>query len=747
MGRVAVLQPDARVSAQVADALSGTHQVLICNGWTEVAERLHTSGLDAIVADADFPGPEEAIAQLRALRRNSRVGLVVWTEDGSAERFFDLGGAGVDALLKLRARPSVLRDQVARAIAEARGRWVRDLLPKGWLPEAAAALQWAVAHADEAPDVEALAGSVGLRPSTLRDLLKEPRLPSPNQLLLWGRLILAGARLEDPERTVESVAYSLGYATSAALSRAMKKHAGMMPSQVHEMGGMTVVLEGLIRHHRNDRRAGRTLRSPAVLLGYAGFALVLASLGGCATGGVDRGAIGRILDSPPMDRLHAGVLAIDAVSGDTLYSHNAHRRFVPASNQKVLVTAAALSLLGPDFRFRTELRTNASVIDGVLEGDLWVIPSGDPSLSGRYWPSGAAALESLARGVADAGIQRINGSVILDASAWDSTTVGPTWEFEDLRYTYGATGSILAIDEGELEVVVAGTPTPSGTAKVEWSAGGPDFVRARVHTVAADSTRRIRASYLPESRVIALEGHVPAGAVDTMRIAQRDPLGVALTELSNAFARTGIEVGKEWHTLWEPREAGECPQTSGPMYSRVIADLESPPLSQLVADILGPSQNWMTEQLLRALGSRFGEEGSWSEGNAVVADVLINEFGVTEGDVSVRDGSGLSAYNLVTPRAVVRILQAMATGPHADDFRRAMAEPGEEGSTLERRLDDLQDRVFAKTGTISNVNSLSGYLVGTDGREVIFSILTNGSGLPASRVRPIVDEIVRQLAR
>ncbi len=155
----------------------------------------------------------------------------------------------------------------------------------------------------------------------------------------------------------------------------------------------------------------------------------------------------------------------------------------------------------------------------------------------------------------------------------------------------------------------------------------------------------------------------------------------------------------------------------------------------------------MTEQMIRALGARYGNQGSWGEGVGVVESYLVNEVGVDSLDISARDGSGLSAYNLVTPRAMVRILQEMRDGPYADDFRQALARPGEEDSTLERRLLEFEGRVFAKTGTISNVNSLSGYLVRDDGREVIFSVLTNGSGLPASRVRAAIDDVVRGLAR
>ena len=155
----------------------------------------------------------------------------------------------------------------------------------------------------------------------------------------------------------------------------------------------------------------------------------------------------------------------------------------------------------------------------------------------------------------------------------------------------------------------------------------------------------------------------------------------------------------------------------------------------------------MTEQLIRTLGAELGEEGSWSEGIVVISEFLTEVVGIDSLDISPRDGSGLSAYNLVTPRALVRILQYLSSSQNTGTYRSALATPGEEDSTLQERLSDLEGRVFAKTGTISNVNSLSGYLTRDDGSEVIFSILSNGSGLPSGQVRDAIDDIVRILAR
>jgi D-alanyl-D-alanine carboxypeptidase/D-alanyl-D-alanine-endopeptidase (penicillin-binding protein 4) len=169
-------------------------------------------------------------------------------------------------------------------------------------------------------------------------------------------------------------------------------------------------------------------------------------------------------------------------------------------------------------------------------------------------------------------------------------------------------------------------------------------------------------------------------------------------------------------------------------------------MAEIVPAILEPSQNWMTEQLVHTLGAERGTEGSWEEGFRVKQEFFTDSVGVDSLDLRYRDGSGLSAYNLVTPRALVEILGYMRTTENGPLYRSAMAEPGEEG-TLRRRLPELEGRVFAKTGTITWVNSLSGYLVTDGGRELIFSILSNGSGLSSSVVRRGIDEIVEAAAR
>ena len=485
--------------------------------------------------------------------------------------------------------------------------------------------------------------------------------------------------------------------------------------------------------------------------------IIVVLLSGCATvgepsGGPVRNAVDAILDTSPLDQVHFGVLAVDARTGRILYSRNAHQKFVPASNQKILVTATAISLLGPNYRYGTEVWATGSVLGSLLDGDLVVLASGDPSMSDRYWESGEASLAAIADSLYQKGLRNVAGSVFVDVSAWDSSTVGPTWEVEDLRFSYGATGGAFAIDEGEISVIINAGPAVGSPANLEWfPKGTPDYVRTRITTVPPDSGLQVRSNYLPETRHLELTGQIELYDTDTLTFALRDPVRQATAALDIALEQAGIELQGGAQVAWsEGYRVGrgclsgsvrECPN-AGP-----ILTLESPPLSELIAGILKPSQNWMTEQLIRTLGAELGEEGSWSEGIVAISEFLTEVVGIDSLDISPRDGSGLSAYNLVTPRALVRILQYLSSSQNNGTYRSALATPGEEDSTLQERLSDLEGRVFAKTGTISNVNSLSGYLTRDDGSEVIFSILSNGSGLPSGQVRDAIDDIVRILAR
>jgi len=457
-----------------------------------------------------------------------------------------------------------------------------------------------------------------------------------------------------------------------------------------------------------------------------------------------------IIDAPPHHQTHWGIVARDMHDGQLLYQLNAHRMFIPASNMKVLVAAAALAELGAEFRYSTVLWATGPVRSGTLSGALVLDGRGDPTLSDRFRESWRSALDELADLVVRTGITRVRGPLIIDASRWDSTSVEGSWMVEDVGWPWAASGGAFVVADGEVTATVYGGPAVGEPAAVEWSPDlGSERLASDVMTWALDSTA-LRPGYREGNRQLVLGGSIGVNLRKRERLAARDPVRIAGELLLDALRSRGVRVDGGVEFVWEPGEPlGEC--LGGGIETcrgaTRVARLESPPLIQIVKALLEPSQNWIAEQLVRTLGAERGERGSWAEGLRVVEEVLTREYAVLSSDLDLNDGSGLSAYNLVTPRALAGILFKARILEFGEQFKEALASPGEAGSTLSGRLELLEGRLFAKTGTLTHTNSLSGYLTRDNGREMVFSILSNGSRLEARDVRDAIDRLVLELSR
>jgi len=314
----------------------------------------------------------------------------------------------------------------------------------------------------------------------------------------------------------------------------------------------------------------------------------------------------------------------------------------------------------------------------------------------------------------------------------------------NLSPTYGATGGAFVVGRGEVAIRIIGEDSPGAPAAIDWSPkGGEDFLQGSVITVAPGNASGVTTAFLPESRQWVISGSVPAGESRAISLAARNPVRLATDALERTLRERGIALEGGVEIEWETQGAQGA---DAAVEGEAIAGLSSPPLLEVVHVILDTSQNWMTEQLVRTLGAERGERGSWSEGFRIIEEHLVSAVGVDSLDLHMEDGSGLSAYNLLTPRAIVRLLAHAQMHPWGAHFRTALPTPGRAGGTLAGRLTGLEGRVHAKTGTIMNVNSLSGYLITDGGDELLFSILTNGSGLPAAMVRERMDTLVREMA-
>jgi D-alanyl-D-alanine carboxypeptidase/D-alanyl-D-alanine-endopeptidase (penicillin-binding protein 4) len=445
-----------------------------------------------------------------------------------------------------------------------------------------------------------------------------------------------------------------------------------------------------------------------------------------------------------------GVLVADAATGETLYSLNPDRYFTPASNTKMFTTALALAGLGPDYRFRTTLETLGRVDSyGRLLGDLVLVGRGDPNLSARKFPYDPAverdgppekALAALADQIVARGIRQIEGDVVGDDTWFHYERYPPGWAIADMTFGYGAPVSAIAINDNTLQIEVRPGEHEGAPAwfRVEPWADFYRFVNQTTTSAAGASGEngpRLSAEREPGSRRVVLRGSIPLGAEPrTITLAIEEPAEFAAALLKRLLEARGVRV----YGAVRARHVAEPTIAVAPA---VLAEHVSLPLAQAITLINKVSQNLHTEMLLRAVAREKTGTGSTSEGLRLGQE-FFNSIGVPPGDAVFFDGSGLSRMNLITPRAVITLLQYVAKQPWADAFLASLPVAGQDG-TLERRMKDTPaaGRIQAKTGTLGNVNALSGFATSLHGARLVFSLFGNKHNLRGRDATDVLDAI------
>lgn len=459
-------------------------------------------------------------------------------------------------------------------------------------------------------------------------------------------------------------------------------------------------------------------------------------------------SIARIIEQAPYDRAHWGLEVVDAATAAPLLRHNADRLFIPASNMKLLVAAAAAHYLPPDFRYVTTLEAAGDVVDGVLHGDLVLRGTGDPTISGRYEDDMLSIWTALADSLRTLGIARIGGSVIADESHWDGDYIRPDWEVYDLLWWYAAPVGALGFNDNAIDFSV-GPGTVGSRAAVSWRPETSYFTFVnRTTTVPAGGEATLDFTRVPGTDTIIAHGMIPADAPRrTEYFAVADPARYAATVFREVLEASGIAVARDSVRVIRGASASR-PDATGPAAPprRVLVTHRSVPLPRLLAPVLQTSQNWFAEQLLKTIAREAGGEGTWAKGLELERRFLIDVVAVDSTSFRLRDASGLSAGNLLTPHVLVQILGYMQRTPRLAPALDALPAAGGRTGSLRLRLQDLGGRVRAKTGSINSVDSLSGFLTTATGRRVIFAIVVNNTAQPSARTRPVIDDIVRAIA-
>ena len=465
-------------------------------------------------------------------------------------------------------------------------------------------------------------------------------------------------------------------------------------------------------------------------------------------------AIEDTIGAPTFEGGFWGIRVMNLRTGAVLYDRNAAKRFVPASNVKLITAATALERLGPDFRYRTRIYADGPVEDGILQGNLIVRGAGDPSLGGWGMRNDVTQVfRRWADSLRAAGIHHIRGNIVGDDRRFNGTSLGDGWSWKDLTYGYGAPIGGLVFNENKVDIIVEGGPRP-GAATVSRS---PDTEYVRVlnqaRTVPPEAETDEEYNRRLGTNTIEVRTRLHPGEVEDEAIAVEKPTAYFTTVLREVLVEEGISISGRPTDL-----AAHAPR---PAYSadslRRVATYRSPSLRTLVRVLNHESRNLYAEQLLRTIAL---EAPSDTQGTDVetLADVGILAAKTTlagaEADTSqvhLVDGSGLSRQNYVRPQALTSLLQHMWVHPDpavSSAFFDSLPTGGKEG-TLAYRFQGrtpANGNVRAKTGTLSNVIALTGYVNTQQGTPIAFTLLSNHHIAEGDAVRAAQDAIVNAIA-
>ncbi len=430
-----------------------------------------------------------------------------------------------------------------------------------------------------------------------------------------------------------------------------------------------------------------------------------------------------------------GAVAADVSSGEILLSYNATTAFIPASNQKLITTATALDALGSDYRYRTGLYFLGRVEGEVLRGDLIIRGSGDPTFGTVEIPHGNPLRQWAAR-LAAMGVRRFEGRLIGDDDVFDDRPYAEGW---DIDYVTRQSSSSLGVSAGGLSFndnVVRVQITSSRPGEAPGVTTSPSGYLKIENTAQTSGRRRgwaVRVDRDFGSETVILTGSVPQGYQGTIVVPVSNPTKFTMHALGQELVRAGIEV---------QAAVADVDELDDPIpYDRasLIFVHLSPPLANIISVLNKESNNFYAEQVFRTFGW-----GGTTEGSERRAKELLSRAGVQTERISIRDGSGLSRKNLITPSALARLLVYMRTHPEGEAFLMSLATGGEARTTLRSRLHNVPVR--AKTGSLEFVRTLSGYTQSADGRPIAFAVFANNFTGPPYAMTQTIDRVVAALA-
>ncbi|HZV78265.1 MAG TPA: D-alanyl-D-alanine carboxypeptidase/D-alanyl-D-alanine-endopeptidase, partial [Candidatus Binatus sp.] len=415
--------------------------------------------------------------------------------------------------------------------------------------------------------------------------------------------------------------------------------------------------------------------------------------------------VGSIAHQTPLDRAQLGVFALEAQTGKVLVSRQADIPFQPASTFKVLLSAAALRILGPQFKFNTMLLARGTIDRGIVDGDLVLVGGGDPLLTSEDLTAAAAAVRAF-------GIREIRGTVLADATLFDQRRWGPDWAWDGIPFYYQAPIQALSVDEGTIDVAISpGAHTGDSVSASLLSPASGYTIESRAVMGTGPYEDPARCSRRIGTTDIVIVGRMALGEPSqVLHCTVEDTVSVALSRLRSALVHQGIEIGS--HSIGSAPQnvpldvIDDSPLPASPRYpgARILWAHQSPTLVDMLGRMLPKSDNFMAEHILKMLAvEAFSQRGNFIGGATAVQQFAVEQVAIDRDSIDVQDGSGLSPVDRVTPRALVSILSWTAKQPYGTAFITALPRAGMDG-TLAGRMggSDAVGRVRAKSGYLQH---------------------------------------------
>jgi D-alanyl-D-alanine carboxypeptidase/D-alanyl-D-alanine-endopeptidase (penicillin-binding protein 4) len=477
--------------------------------------------------------------------------------------------------------------------------------------------------------------------------------------------------------------------------------------------------------------------------------------------------IAEIVRQPALEPGFFAVKIVSLDSGQVVFEQNANKFVRPASNMKLYTVAAAFDRLTPDFHFVTSVYAKEKLEDGKVKGDLIVYGRGDPSIAARFNNGDYfKGINDLADRIVAAGVKRIKGDLVGDESYFNGAPVGSGWEWEDLTWSYGAQVSALTINDNAIDLNIK--PGDKVGAPVSITTGPPSSsfmtIVNRATTTGKGSRGDLRIYRGLGANSLEISGTLPLGDGGFVGgVSVPDPALAFVSMLRDALIKRDVKIDGRLRTV--PARSGVSTIPGVPSAATTqalpaqpapieIASLPSPAFNSIAAQTLKPSQNQYTELILRTLGRtqppvsvESGRARDDEENGLEVVRNFLRQTGVGDSEVALNDGSGLSRNDLISANTTIQLLTFMSKHKSFAQFREALPIAGVDGTLRTRmRGTPAEGNVRAKTGSLSSVASLSGYVTTAGGEHLVFSMMLNNYPDAAAVRRDSIDAIAVLLA-